>query len=160
MFDKLADNQVIESYGLVLAELRRRGIIRSKNVLGDLGEHLVINHYKNTAGLPNLHAAPPSTQNVDALSKDGKRYSIKSTTGNVTGVFYGLPPQGSLELPEKNFEFVVIAKFNGDYILEKIIEISWDQFLSFKKWHSTMKAWNLTVSRQLVAEGKLIYSRD
>lgn len=100
-FEKCSDDELVQGYGGLLKELKQRGIIRSKNVVGDLGEHIAIRTYNTTPRLPNLQAAPPGTQNVDALSRNGDRYSIKSITGNVTGVFYGLPPRESADIPEK-----------------------------------------------------------
>jgi hypothetical protein len=87
---KLADDELIQLYSILLKELKNRSIIRTKNIIGDLGEHLAIYHYNHTPGLPNLQAAPAGTQNVDAISRKGERYSIKSTSGNLTSVFYGL----------------------------------------------------------------------
>ena len=51
---------------------------------------MAVDYYINTSGLPNLQDAPTGTQNIDAISRDGNRYSIKSLTGSTTGVFYGL----------------------------------------------------------------------
>lgn len=80
----LLDTDLIASYGVVIDELKRRQIIRSKNVVGDLGEYIAIKHYCDTKGLPKLQAAPPSTKNIDAISVDGDRYSIKATTSSTT----------------------------------------------------------------------------
>ena len=99
LFKDFTDADLIQSYGLLLKELRTRNIIRSKNVIGDLGERIVLEHYNRTPGLSKLQLAPPSTANIDAISLSGERYAIKTTTGNITGVFYGLPPQGSDEEP-------------------------------------------------------------
>ena len=68
-------------------------------MIGDMGEYLAIEYYNNTPGLPNLAPAPVRTENIDAISRKGDRYSIKSTSGNVTGVFYGLEPKGS-DIPD------------------------------------------------------------
>ena len=159
-FEKLSDDELVQSYGSLLKELKRRGIIRSKNIVGDLGEYIAIRHYNTTPGLPKLQAAPPGTQNVDALSRTGDRYSIKSITGNVTGVFYGLPPKGSDETPEKKFEFVIIVVFNNDYTVKRIIELIWAQFLEFKRWHSRMNAWNVPINKEVLEKAKTIYSTD
>jgi len=138
-------------------ELKRRGIIRSKNLLGDLGEYFAINHYCNTPGLPNLQFAPIGTQNTDAISIKGDRYSIKSTTGKTTGVFYGLEEPNSINPDLQKFEFVIVVIFNENYLLQKVIELTWDQFLENKRWHSRMKAWNLSITKKLLNESKLIY---
>lgn len=160
MFKELTDGDLIQAYGLLLKELRIRSIIRSKNVIGDLGERIALEHYNRTPGLSNLQLAPPSTANIDAISLSGERYAIKTTTGNITGVFYGLPPLGSDEEPKQNFEYAIIVKFDADHVLEQIIELTWEQFLRHKRWHSRMQAWNLSISRDLIASGKAIYSRS
>ena len=77
-----------------------KGVVRSKNIIGDLGEYLAIEHYCSTPNLPKLQQAPPNTQNVDALSTKGERYSIKATSSKLTSVFYGLNPPKSNE-PER-----------------------------------------------------------
>ncbi len=157
VFKDRTDTEIIQMYGLLLKELRSRKIIRSKNIVGDLGERFVLDHYNCTKGLPKLQLAPPSTANVDAISARGERYSIKSTSGNVTGVFYGLPPKGSDEEAKMKFEFVVVVKFGPDHELKQIIEFTWSQFLGFKRWHSRMQAWNLPVSRKVIAAGRVVY---
>lgn len=84
------NEEIIQLYSSLIKELKNRKIIRTKNIIGDLGEYLAISHYNNTPGLPNLQASPAGTKNVDAISRKGDRYSIKSTSGNLTSVFYGL----------------------------------------------------------------------
>ena len=108
-----------------------------------------IAHYNNTPGLPNLAPAPIGTENIDAISRKGDRYSIKSTSGNVTGVFYGLEPKGSDMQDIQKFEYVLICKFDEDYDLELILEIGWNAFLRNKHWHSRMQAWNLILTKKL-----------
>ena len=122
-FDKLTTTELIERYSQILSLLKDRKVIRTKNLLGDLAEYLVINHYIDTAGLPNLQAAPPGTQNVDALSRHGERYSIKATTGNLTGVFYGLNPPNSTDNEVQKFEYVIIACFDNNFKLKRILEL-------------------------------------
>lgn len=39
---KLSDRELVEIYGKTIKELKERSIIRSKNVVGDLGEYLAI----------------------------------------------------------------------------------------------------------------------
>jgi len=156
-FETLNDLEIIELYGNIVKELRNRKIIRTKNVVGDLGERLAIDYYKNTAGLANLQDAPTGTQNIDAISRNGERYSIKALTANTTGVFYGLPHKDSNESIQQKFEYLIIVKFNDSYELEKILELTWEQFLKYKKWHSRMTAWNITLSKQLIKESKVIF---
>ena len=158
LLKSLRDEDLPVAYRSVLKELKKRGIIRSRNVLGDLGEYLVIKHYTSTPGLPNLSPAPTGTQNVDALSRKGDRYSIKATTGRTTGVFYGLNDPESNIPDEKKFEYVIIALFDGNLVLRRINELSWKQFLKYKRWHRRMRAWNLSVTQELTENTKTIFS--
>lgn len=156
----LRNEELISVYGNIIHELKKRKIIRSKNVVGDLGEYLAINYYCNTKGLPKLQSAPPSTKNIDAISINGDRYSIKATTSGTTSVFYGLNPPKSGEIDLKKFEYVLLVLFDDNYKMKRINEITWDQFLKFKRWNSRMMAWNLVTSKSLLEETKTIFIDD
>lgn len=158
-FDKLSAEEIIHIYSDSIKELKKRNIIRTKNVLGELGEYLAISHYNNTAGLPKLQPAPIGTQNVDAMSRNGERYSIKSCTTNTTGVFYGLEPKGSTSPDKQAFEYVIICRFDNDYQLQEIYELDWESFLKHKRWHKRMTAWNLVLSKDLIADAKLVFKK-
>lgn len=159
-FDKLSTEEIIHIYSDSIKELKKRNIIRTKNVLGELGEYLAILHYNKTAGLPKLQPAPIGTQNVDAMSRNGERYSIKSSTTNTTGVFYGLEPKGSTSPDKQAFEYVIICRFNNDYQLQEIYELNWESFLKHKRWHKRMTAWNLVLSKDLIADAKLVFKKE
>lgn len=151
---------LIMLYGQIIDELKHRNIIRSKNVVGDIGEYLAVDYYTKTPGLPKLQFAPPSTENINAISVKGERYSIKSTTSNTTGVFYGLNPPGS-DTPQKQlFEYVIIVVLNDNYQLKKIIELDWNSFLKHKKWHSRMTAWHLIISKKLFADATIVFNNE
>jgi len=158
--DDFESSEVIELYSEIMKTLKSRGIIRTKNLVGELGEYFVMDYFCKTPNLPNLSLAEAGTKNIDAISRKGERYSIKSTSGNTTGVFYGLNPPENEEVDEVKFEYVIIVIFTEIYQIEKIIQLDWGQFLSFKRWHSTMKAWNLSITQNLIDESKLIYSRS
>jgi hypothetical protein len=152
-----SDTELVEEYCRVLEQMKARGIIHSNNVTGDLAEYLAIKLYRQTPGLPKLQSAPPSTKNVDALSSQGDRYSIKGTTGHVTGVFYGLNPPESQEVDQQRFEYVVVVMLDETYKLKRINELTWQQFLIYKKWHSRMNAWNLPVTKELLDNTRTIF---
>ena len=160
-FEKLSHRQVVECYSQITKELKKRGIVRTKNITGELGEYIAVDFYRKTATLPNLQFAPPSTENIDAISTKGERYSIKTITNNgATGVFYGLAPLGSNEQPVQKFEYVIIVKLTDDFELERILELTWGEFLENKKWHSRMQAWNLSYSNKLIGSVRTIYSKE
>lgn len=154
---KTADENIWSLYAFLTLQLKERGLVRTRNIVGERGEFLAIETYKRIAGLPKLQAAPEGTQNVDAISRKGERYSIKtiSTPGSCTGVFYGLAEPGAEEKDQK-FEHVIIVIIDKSYELKKMIEINWKQFLKFRRWHKTMRAWNLNLTQQLYNEATTI----
>lgn len=155
--EKLSVNDLISLYSNTIKELKKRDVIRTKNVLGEIAEYLAIHHYCNTPGLPNLQAAPVGTENIDAISRSGERYSIKATSGSLTGVFYGLEPKGSSVPDKQKFEYLIICQFDDEFQLKAIYQLDWESFLKHKKWHSRMKAWNITLSKSVIADAKVIY---
>lgn len=152
-------SEIVELYSQTIKELKKRGVLRTKNVIGELGEYLVIEYYQKRADLPKLKAAPVGTKNVNALSIEGERYSIKSTSGNVTGVFYGLEPLDSKVKDKQLFEYVIICKLDEDCMLESIYELTWETFIKNKRWHSRMKAWNVALSKTVKTEARMIFER-
>ncbi|MDB4892076.1 MAG: hypothetical protein JWL61_3931 [Gemmatimonadetes bacterium] len=129
-------------------ELRRRGI---SIAIGDIGERLAIAHFRSTSGLPNLQLAPRGTKNIDALSRDGERYSIKSVChGKKTGTIY---PDSSD--PEKQlFEYLLIVQLGKDWALVSIHSLSWEVFRDVRSWDKRMNAWYVALSRRTLAAAK------
>jgi hypothetical protein len=156
--EELNNEELWLGYADIQQELKKRNLVRTNNIVGERGEFLAIETYNSISGMPNLHAAPEGTQNVDALSRKGERYSIKtiSEPGNTTGVFYGVGEKDDNLIPDKKFEYVIIVQIFKDYRPKRILELTWDQFIKFKRWHSTMRAWNLSVTKSLLAEAKVI----
>ena len=157
-FQKLNNEELWLLYADTEAELKNRSLVRTRNMVGERGEFLAIETYNSIKGLPNLQAAPEGTQNVDALSRKGERYSIKTITepGSTTGVFYGIGEKDTEDVSKKKFEFVIIVQLYKNYRPKRILELTWEQFLKYKKWHKTMRAWNLSVTRVLVNDAKII----
>lgn len=156
-FSNFSNNELIEFYSKWIIELKQRNIIRTNNVVGELGEYLAIDYYNKTNGLPKLQATPISTKSIDAVSNKGERYSIKSITGKTTSVFYGIDEKKN---PQKLFEYVIIVILDKDYLINMILEISWEIFLKYKRWHSRMKAWNLSITQKMIKDSKIIFKRD
>jgi hypothetical protein len=87
----LSNMQLIGLYPNLLNELKLRNIIRTNNFIGELGEYLAVDAYKNNPSLPTLQLALTVTTNIDATGTNGKRYAIKSSSSNKTGLFSSLP---------------------------------------------------------------------
>lgn len=74
----------------------------------------------------------------------------------MTGVFYGCGEPGESQ-PDKKFEFVVIVVIDKYFRPERVLELTWDQFIKHRRWHKTMRAWNLSLKKNLLSEAKMIY---
>ncbi|EIF15356.1 hypothetical protein MY7_3720 [Bacillus sp. 5B6] len=63
-------------------------------------------------------------------------------------------------MPEPpKFEYVIIVIINENYLLDKLIELNWGQFLKYRKWRSRVRAWNLSITQKLINDTKVIYLR-
>jgi len=158
-FSKYSGIELIKIYGNLLEQMRKNHMIRSKNVTGDLGEYIVVDYYGRTKGLPKLQFAPPSTKNIDAISVNGERYSIKCVTTNTTGAFYGLEKDSNIESVKPLFEYIVVVKLDNTYQPEFILELDWETFFKHKHWHSRIGAYNLIITKSLIQNSKVIFEK-
>jgi hypothetical protein len=151
--EKFSDDALISLRIQIDKECKRR---KMKFTAGDYGEKIAIDFFNNTPGLENLLKAPPGTKNVDALSRKGDRYSIKTIKdGNKSGTIY--PDRENKE--KQLFEYLLIVLLNDDYELKALYRISWQQFWKVKKWDLTMKAWYLPKTSKALNEGECLYEK-
>ena len=107
--ESLEDDDLVLLHANLDKEMRKRGIAFS---VGEVGERLVISHFRGAPGLPKLQAAPKGTKNVDALSRNGDRFSIKTIcNAKKTGTIYPDPDNKHKQL----FEGLLVAKLNEDW---------------------------------------------
>ena len=144
--DKLNDDELIDLYPMLLDQLKARGIIRTKNIIGELGEYIAKREYKNNPKLPELQLNLSSTKNIDATSIKGERYAIKSTSTKLTGVFPSIPTEDDGIV---YFEYLILVIFNKDYSLSEIYELTWKQFLSFRKMKTPENKFNVSITNEL-----------
>ncbi len=150
---KLDDGQLLNLRAVIDTEARRRGL--SFNV-GEIGEKLVIQLFNSRPDLPVLLAAQPGTKSIDALSRAGDRYSIKTLQrAKKTGTIYPDPKDPDKQL----FEFLLIVLVNENLELEQVIELDWLQFCAVRKWDITMRAWYVARSKSALELGRQIYPK-
>jgi len=132
-------------------EFKLRGI---KFSVGEIGETIAITFFKNIPSLKNLQRSPRGTKSVDALSRDGERYSIKTIKdGSKTGTIYPDPTDKDKQL----FEYLLIVQINDDYELKKLHRFSWKQFLEVRQWDKTMNAWYVPKTLKALKTGESLY---
>lgn len=152
-FKDKSDKDLITLRIILEKEFKARGIRFSS---GELGETIAIDHFNNTPGLTNLLRAPTGTKNVDALSRNGERYSIKTIKdGNKTGTVYPDPVNRENQL----FEYLLVVQINDDYELRALHRFSWNQFFEVKQWDKTMNAWYISKTKKALAIAETIYEK-
>lgn len=157
--DKLSIEELWKSFSIIQNTLKEKNAIRSNNIVGERGESFALDYYSKNPNLPKLQLAPVGTKNIDAISIDGDRYSIKTVSypNKTTGVFHGY---GNPDNPinNKQFEYLLIVTLK-DYIPISIIELTWHQFNKNKKWHKTMQAYNMHLSNNLMNASRVTYKQ-
>jgi hypothetical protein len=148
----LSDEDLILLRAKLRAEMRKRGIADS---VGAVGEQLAIEHFRKTPGLPKLQMAPRGTKNVDALSRNGDRFSIKTVCeGSKTGTIYPETEDREKQL----FEHMLIVKLAEDWSLESIHQLPWTGFVKARSWDKRMNAWYVAFNKRALAPADVIFS--
>jgi hypothetical protein len=153
-FSKATDQELIQYRAALEVEMRRRHLGFS---VGQIGELLVIEHFNRTPGLPKLLRSPIGTKNVDALSRNGDRYSIKTIwNAKKTGTIY---PDSS-DKNKQLFEYLIISQLSDDLTLKNIYEFSWQQFVKVRSWDKRMNAWYIGCSRTTLSRSTCLLNSD
>src|SRR5438132_8759639 len=148
----MSDDDLVLLRASLDTEMRRRKVAFT---VGGVGERLAIQYFKSTAGLPNLQLAPPGTKNVDALSRNGDRYSIKTIcSAKKTGTVY----PDSQERDRQLFEYILIVRLSEKWTLESIYQLSWSEFIKVRSWDKRMNAWYVAISSRTLDAATLVFN--
>lgn len=151
---KLNDEELVILRANIETELNRRGISFR---VGEVGEKLVISFFNSKPGLPNLLQAPAGAKNVDALSREGDRYSIKTfMKAKKTGTVYPDEKDKDKQL----FEYLVVVRLNTNYQLSAVYRYSWEEFVRIRAWDKRMNAWYLPLSKKNLDIAQVILNKD
>ncbi len=158
--------ELISPSSEVMIELRRRKVLRTKNVVGEIGEFFAIKFYNKlnekeyvkTKKLPKLLLATETTKNIDALSREGKIYSIKcvSSKKGTTGSFWD--PE-SIKNNNPTFHFLIIVILDDKYNVDSILELTWDDFFKNKKYNKRMNNFNISLTKKIRDKFTVIYKK-
>ena len=108
-------NELLALYVQVLAELRRRGTIRTNNTVGEYAERLV-------ADCLHLDLQTSSTAGYDAVDADGTRYQVKSRRVTAHNPSTQLGDIKDLE----GFDYLIGVLFNEDFTVRRVLKIPRD----------------------------------
>lgn len=147
----MSDDRLVLLRAALDVEMRKRKIAFS---VGGVGEGLAIEYFRKTPTLPKLQSSPHGTKNVDALSRNGERYSIKTVcNAKKTSTIYPDKEDQKKQL----FEYILIVKLAKDWSLESIYQLSWADFLKARSWDKRMSAWYVGISARTLGVATLIF---
>lgn len=113
--DALTVKQLLQYYVDILAELKKRNIVRTANSpLGDYAEWLV-------AQKLNLTLSGNSTAGYDARDSAGTRYQIKSRRVHSANRSRQLSPIRNLD--GQHFDYLIAVIFNDDFSVQQAVKI-------------------------------------
>lgn len=144
----VSDEEVIRAFGDLLYAMKQRQIIRTKNIVGELGERYCHMTFNGANELPDLILEPTNSMDIDAKSDDGFTYSIKSvsaTSAKRTGSFHFSEEHDRLD---KRFDYLLVCILNDTMTLNSIYQFDWGLFWKLKSWSTTQKAWFLSLSKK------------
>ena len=155
----VTDKDLISAYAHILRALRERGIIRTKNVVGELGEKYAEQTFAESADLPSIKLVSTNSKDIDAIDDDNRTYSIKSLSGKVvrTGLFH---LDAAHSVGDKAFDYLLVVILDESMELISIFQFTWQQFWEHKSWSKAQRAWFLSLTKFVLAVGKSIYSRE
>jgi hypothetical protein len=153
LLSRMSNDELVLLRASLDAEMRRRNIAFS---VGGVGEGLAIEHYRKTPGLPKLQLASAGTKNVDANSRNGERYSIKTVcNAKKTGTIY----PDAHDRDKQLFEYLLIVKLSEDWALQAIYELSWADFVRVRSWDIRMNAWYVGCSASTLRQARRVFSK-
>ena len=151
----LDDTELVNLYPQILRELKERNIIRTNNLTGELGEYFAEKLYKENAHLSTIQLNLKGTKNIDATSRQGERYAIKSRRNDYsTGVFHSLPTENDGVV---YFEYLIFIIFNDDYLLKEVYELTWDQFLRYRRIKKPENKFFISLNQDIRKNIRMIY---
>jgi hypothetical protein len=151
-FQDMPDEMIMLLWLQIEKEFKKRKI---KFRVGDVGESIAIDFFNNKPGLDNLLKATTGTKNVDALSKKGDRYSIKTIReGTKTSTIYPGPDKD-----KQLFEYLLLVLLDDNLELKALYRFSWKQFLEARQWDITMSAWYIPKTKKAFVIGETIYEK-
>lgn len=143
---QLTDRELINLYPALLKELKARGILKTRNLVGEIGEYLLLEKFAKDPEKPTLSRAPNSTRVVTAINKNnGDRYAVKVTTRSASGVFHSI----DLDSEEQEFEYLMIVVMTSSLELKLVFELTWAQFVEYRRIKKPELKWYVPLSQTL-----------
>lgn len=146
----ITDEEIIRGFATLLGAMRARKIIRTRNVVGDLGERYAVNAYSSHKAKHPILLTQTNTADIDAIDSAGRSYSIKAVSPSSTRTSAFHLSKDGIE-SEKAFDYLVVVRVDDFMSPSDIIEFTWTQFWARKKWNGRQKAWFLPLTKAVLS---------
>ncbi len=153
----ISDEEIISAFATVMAAMTHRKIIRTKNVVGDLGERYVELIYKTHSPRGPLMLLDTNRTNVDAKDSAGAFYSIKAASTSTTRTS-ALHLEKDHQEDNRAFDYLIVVRVNSMLQATDVFEFTWDIFWKTKQWNVRQKAWFLPLSKKALKLGTCVFS--
>ncbi|MBI5770280.1 MAG: hypothetical protein HZA93_21070 [Verrucomicrobia bacterium] len=151
----ITDDEVVCAFATILTAMRDRGIIRTKNVVGDLGERYAVHAYAQHGPRGALSLQPTNSTDVDAVDTACARYAIKAASPGSTRTSTFHFGEHWAE-SEALVDYVVVVRLNDHFQLDSVVEFTWKQFWQHKAWSKRQHAWFLPLTQKVLRAGRAI----
>lgn len=128
--ENLTVAELLDCYSLVLRELRSRGVIRTKNLVGDIAEGLV-------ASSLGLVLATNSNAGYDAIGIDGTRYQVKSRLPTLENPSTELGAIRNLD--KREFDYLVGILLNAEFGARFAVKVPYETVVRYARYKPSQK---------------------
>ncbi len=61
---------------------------------------------------------------------------------------------------EKKFDYLLLVILDNAYSLDMILELTWDDFFKHKRYNKRMNNYNISITKRLIGDVKVVYERS
>lgn len=156
---QVTDDEIVCAFATLMSAMRKRAIIRTNNVVGDLGERYAVLAYEQNPDRKPIHLFKTNTADVDAGDANGRSYAIKaaSPASTKTSAFH-LEQERTAD--QKAFDYLVVVQVDDLMRPKAVYELTWEYFWTTKRWSKRQNAWFLPLTKGVLRGATLIYQKN
>jgi hypothetical protein len=143
---KLTVPELLQLNAWILGELRHRGIVRTKNLLGDYTEWLV-------AKTLNLRLSGNSTAGYDAVDDEGNRFQIKGRQPTPENPSTQLGALRSLD--KQDFDFLIGVLYDPDFTPKLVVKVPHPVIAQYARFTERVNAHRLHLQGALLRDPRV-----
>lgn len=145
---EMSEVELLRAYASIMAELRRRGVLRSSNnPVADWSEWLVARGLK-------LELRVGSAAGYDAVDGDGNRYQIKGR--RLTPENKSTQLSAIRNLPDRPFDYLAAVIYNPDFSVAYAALVPHEVVLETARYSEHTNAYNLHMRRVLLEDSRVV----